>query len=68
METIIKKVKEKVSGQNNLLAIALRNAINEKQDGYITIENIKDMAVDNYRMVRDILGKDLITDIINFKK
>ena len=67
MEKIIKEIQQKVIGQNNLIAIALNNAINENQDETLMLSNIKDMAKDNYVMVRSILGKELLTDIINFK-
>ena len=67
MEKIIKEIQQKVMGQNNLIAIALNNAINENQDETLMLSNIKDMAKDNYTMIREILGKPLLTDIINYR-
>lgn len=67
MEKIIKEIQQKLMGQNNLIAIALNNAINENQDDMIMLSNIREMAKDNYRTMLYILGKPLLTDIINFK-
>ena len=67
MQNLIKEIQSKTIGQNNLIAIALNNAIFENQDSDIVLSNIKEMAKDNYVMVRSILGKELLTDIINFK-
>jgi len=68
MENIIKGIQSKVIGiNNNLIAICLDDAINRNDDALTIISNIKDMAKDNYVMVRSILGKELLTDILNFK-
>lgn len=67
MQNLISQIKEKVTGQNNLIAIALNDAINNNQDGKEMFSNIKDMANDNYRIMRDILGKPLLTDILNYR-
>ncbi len=67
MQPIIQRIQDKVTGQNNLIAIALNKSIDEGNDGNIIISNIQDMAKDNYVMMRSILGKILLTDIINHK-
>jgi len=69
MEKLITELMNKVSENkgNNILAYALYNAINENQEPLLIFSNIKDMAKDNYVMIREVLGKELLTDIINFK-
>jgi len=67
MEKLIAELKTKVRGQNNLIAIALNNAIEENTHPLLIFSNIRDMAKDNYVMVRSILGKELLTDIINYR-
>ena len=67
MQKLIKEIQSKTIGQNNLIAIALQNAIFENQDENLMLSNIRDMAKDNYVAMRSILGKELLTDIINFK-
>lgn len=67
MQNLIKEIQSKTIGQNNLIAIALQNAIFENQDENLMLSNIRDMAKDNYVAMRSILGKELLTDIINFK-
>jgi len=67
MEKLINELKGKVKGQNNLIAIALNNAIEDNTHHLLIFSNIRDMANDNYVMMRELLGKELLTDIINFK-
>jgi len=67
MQPIIKQIQEKTIGKKNLIAYALQNAIFENQESNLIISNIQDMAKDNYVMIREVLGKELLTDIINFK-
>jgi len=68
MEKLLTNLKEKVTGnKENLIAIALNNAIENNTHHLLIFSNIRDMAKDNYVMVRSILGKELLTDILNFK-
>jgi len=67
MQPIIKRIQDNVIGKKNLIAYALNDAINRNDDHLAIISDIKDMATDNYTMVREILGKPLLTDIINYR-
>jgi len=68
MKKLISNLKEKVTGnKENLIAIAINNAIETNVHPSLIFSNIRDMAKDNYVMMRELLGKELLTDIINFK-
>lgn len=67
MEKLINEIKTKVQNRKTLIEISLDNAINNNEEPKEMFSNIKNMAKDNYVMVRSILGKELLTDIINFK-
>ena len=67
MQKLIEEIKAKLKGQNNLIAISLKNAIESNQDGKEMFGNIIDMAKDNYVIMRAILGRELLIDIINYR-
>jgi len=68
MEKLLTDLSNKVTGnKENLIAIALENAIENNVHPSLIFSNIRDMAKDNYVAMRDLLGKNLLTDIINFK-
>jgi len=68
MNKLLTTLKEKVTGnKENLIAIALNNAIENNTHHLLIFSNIRDMAKDNYVMMRELLGKELLTDIINYK-
>jgi len=68
MEKLLTTLKEKVTGnKKNLIAISINNAIENNTHHLLIFSNIRDMAKDNYVMMRELLGKVLLTDILNFK-
>ncbi len=68
METILKDLSNKLKDVNNcLIAYSLREAIKRNDEPLLIISTIKDMARDNYPIMRNLLGKTLLTDIINHK-
>jgi hypothetical protein len=64
---ILNKISIKIAGKEDLISIALSNAIWHDTPAQTIISNIKDMAVDNHNMMADLLGKRLLLTIINFK-
>lgn len=68
MQKIISKIKGKVTGvKDNLIAIAVNDAIDRNDDPALIISNLKDMINDNYRISVELLGKNLVVDIKNIK-
>ncbi len=68
METILKDLSNKLKDVNNcLIAYSLREAIKRNDEPLLIISTIKDMARDNYPIMRDLLGRNLLIDIINYE-
>ena len=60
---LVLKVQAKVTGEEGICWIAVRNAIDSGRPARQIINTLKDMATDNYNVVADVLGK-LLTDKI----
>lgn len=64
---IILKIEAQLAGQTHAIALGIKKGIADGTPAITIIGYIKDFARDNYVMARDVLGKNLLTDIINFK-
>jgi hypothetical protein len=64
---ILNKISIKIAGKEDLISIALSNAIWHDRPAQDIINTIKEMAKDNRNMMADILGLRLLLTIINFE-
>ena len=62
MDLVI-KVDGRISGDEGICWLAVKNAIRTQRPARQIINTLKDMATDNYNVVADVLGK-LLTDKI----
>jgi hypothetical protein len=63
---IIQEVSEKLAGNENLIAISIKLAIQKNVSAFNIIETIKSQATDNYNCIAFMLGNKLTTEILNF--
>lgn len=63
MDLVI-KVQAKVTGEEGICWISVRNAIDSGRPARQIINTLKDMATDNYNVVADVLGVSLTDKIL----
>jgi len=68
MSNLLNQIKEKLKGNDKPLAQLLRNTINAEEKPSLIINDLKTFTLSgNYVMMRELFGKPLITDILNYK-
>ena len=68
MNNLLSQIKEKLKGNDTHLSQLLKNTINADEKDKAIINDLKNFTLSgNYVMMRELFGKNLITDIINHK-
>lgn len=65
---IMHDVELKLAGHENMVAICIKNAINDGTPYINIITTIQEMAIDNYNAIADLIGIKLTDEILNFYK
>ena len=68
MLNLLSQIKEKLKGNDTPLGQLLKITINAEEKPSLIINDLKNFTLSgNYVMMRELFGKNLITDIINHK-
>ena len=68
MSNLLNQIKEKLKGNDTPLSQLLKNTINSDEKDKAIIQDLKNFTLSgNYVMMRELFGKNLITDILNYK-
>jgi hypothetical protein len=65
---IMQDVELKLAGNENMIAICIKSAINNGTPYVDIITTIQEMATDNYNAIADLIGIKLTDEILNYWK
>jgi hypothetical protein len=65
---IMQDVELKLAGNENIVAISIKGAINNGTPYVDILTTIQEMAIDNYNAIADMIGIKLTDEILNYWK
>lgn len=65
---IMQDVELKLAGNENMIAICIKSAINKGTPYVDIITTIQEMTTDNYNAIADLIGIKLTDEILNYWK
>ena len=66
MDLVLRIDAKLTSYEGNTLAYSIKNAIGKKMDNLIILKDLKEMAQDNRKLIENILGEPITSEILNF--